>query len=592
MIVILKAAVWDRLKPELAGFDIQELEADNYTSSGRRKKGTRHNFTHDGAEIDMTALTKKEAEKLLKILDETNIHGSRVAAADVRKYLKASKEGVDGIRARSCRQAAWLLELFFAGLPHNTVFSKDAYGGESHSGYWVGDVQYHPEVKQYGRDRYEPECVIVDFYHVENDWRQHTKLTLFKGDCHELTCQEILEAEGYVQETPKLMEKLRKETERYYAEYELVGTQYVAKGLGIIDLDNILEGKSEKRYSWRPSKIQLDKFGETRVVIDVFQEGEGEEKRGKSKRGSGGDSIDIYRWHGWNMRFHSPSEDELVRHLEADDDTTDPPDIEIPVHPLVPCFDLRRHARMRIHINNLTPYEYNKSVADRLVLPERDWKMVNLLVDHSENVFEDIVSNKGRSMNILATGVPGVGKTCTAEIFSEFKEKPLYTVQCAQLGLDAEEVEKNLGIILQRATRWSAIVLLDEADVYIRRRESDLNQNAIVGAFLRVLEYASCILFMTTNLEESVDDAISSRCIAKLHYESPTPEDQGKIWKILADLNKLTISDKSIDKITKAHPKLTGRDVKNILKLSSFISDNGTVTFQTVEEALVFKPTQ
>ena len=32
-------------------------------------------------------------------------------------------------------------------------------------------------------------------------------------------------------------------------------------------------------------------------------------------------------------------------------------------------------------------------------------------------------------------------------------------------------------------------MLIDEADVYIKRREDDMTMNAVVGVFLRVLEY-------------------------------------------------------------------------------------------------------
>ncbi len=598
MILVMKKLIFNKVAEDLVKLGIIKKSKDR--DDGRYEvacESSRHRFgeskyygrfSSEGADfhIDLTALTKKETKQLMVIVENGEVHGCRIMVADILKYLKASDDGVVTLRARTCKQAAWMLEKFIAELPHHTIFSEDEYGGKSHSGYYVGDVEYVPETKGSSGDLRSPEYCQIRLYYVIDDVRKKANLTLYRGDCLNMTCLEILDKAGYVQETPKLMEKLKHETERYYRDIKKIGEQHIAIGYGLLDLDDEMG-----RRGSRGDKIKLDHFNEARVVIDVLYESDSSESRAKEKEE---DSPDPYRWHAWNMRFHTPSEDETVRHLEADENTVEPVDVDIPVHPLVPCFDLKRHQRLKIHINNLTSYQYDESVSESLVLPDRDWKMINLLVDHSSNTFRDIVSNKGQSMNVLSVGPPGTGKTATAEVFAEFKKRPLYTVQCSQLGIDAESVEKHLSVAMQRANRWDAIMLLDEADVYIRKRGEDLNQNAIVGAFLRVLEYASCVLFMTTNLEDQVDDAITSRCIAKLHYTAPTMEDQARIWRILADLNELSMTDKEIGKVVKDHPTLTGRDVKNLLKLASFAAskENKAITKEIIEYALQFKPTE
>jgi len=184
--------------------------------------------------------------------------------------------------------------------------------------------------------------------------------------------------------------------------------------------------------------------------------------------------------------------------------------------------------------------------------------------------------------------------TVTAEVFAEFKERPLYTIQCSQLGTSPEKVEANLAVALARANRWNAILLLDEADVYIRKRGADLEQNAIVGVFLRLLEFASCILFMTTNLPDNVDDAIASRCIARLHYGPPTVEDQVKIWMVLSRLNGIPLTEGDARSFARRHPAISGRDVKNLLKLASFVAqaEGKPLTLETLEYVLQFKPTE
>lgn len=55
-------------------------------------------------------------------------------------------------------------------------------------------------------------------------------------------------------------------------------------------------------------------------------------------------------------------------------------------------------------------------------------------------------------------------------------------------------------------------------------------------------------------------------------------------------MNGLSIPHDDVLAICAAHPQLTGRDVKNLLKLASFISKKEKVTKEHVELALQFKP--
>ena len=78
--------------------------------------------------------------------------------------------------------------------------------------------------------------------------------------------------------------------------------------------------------------------------------------------------------------------------------------------------------------------------------------------------------------------------------------KPVYVVGAGDLGTDAEELDEALTEIFQVASTWGAIVLIDEADVFLEERSlHDLERNAMVAVFLRQLEYYRGILFLTTN---------------------------------------------------------------------------------------------
>lgn len=100
-------------------------------------------------------------------------------------------------------------------------------------------------------------------------------------------------------------------------------------------------------------------------------------------------------------------------------------------------------------------------------------------------------------------GPPGTGKTLTAEGISEFLKCPLYMVSAGELGTDSRYLELELQKILDICHAWGAILLLDEADVFLEKRNMhDLHRNALVSIFLRQLEYFQGILFLTTNRVE------------------------------------------------------------------------------------------
>ena len=63
------------------------------------------------------------------------------------------------------------------------------------------------------------------------------------------------------------------------------------------------------------------------------------------------------------------------------------------------------------------------------------------------------------------------------------------------------------------------MVLLDEADVFLEERTKlDLERNALVSVFLRVLEYYEGILILTSNRIGTFDEAFKSRVQLAIHY--------------------------------------------------------------------------
>ena len=159
----------------------------------------------------------------------------------------------------------------------------------------------------------------------------------------------------------------------------------------------------------------------------------------------------------------------------------------------------------------------------------------------------DLVRGKGKGLIILLHGVPGVGKTSTAESVASYTGRPLFPITCGDIGQTAYEVENNLEAIFSLARKWGCVLLLDEADVFLAKRErggDNIHRNALVSVFLRTLEYYSGILFLTTNRIGSFDEAFKSRIHISLYY-APLSESQTlEVWAM--NLNRLSKSNRDI----------------------------------------------
>jgi hypothetical protein len=78
---------------------------------------------------------------------------------------------------------------------------------------------------------------------------------------------------------------------------------------------------------------------------------------------------------------------------------------------------------------------------------------------------------------------------------ADYTKRPLYTVSSGDLGVDPAAVERALLDALELAAHWNAIVLLDEADIFLEQRSNhDLQRNGLVsGRILDSLSQCPCV---------------------------------------------------------------------------------------------------
>jgi hypothetical protein len=239
----------------------------------------------------------------------------------------------------------------------------------------------------------------------------------------------------------------------------------------------------------------------------------------------------------------------------------------------------------RFAVGNISSIAFRSDAFDQLVLAEDKKELVRALVTYGGGGFQDIISGKGGGCIFLLHGDPGVGKTLTAEAIAELLHRPLYSVAVGELGTNTEQLEKSLRQILDVAQIWNAVVLIDEADIFLEKRTSgDILRNAMVGIFLRLLEYHQGVLFLTTNRVTEFDSAFHSRISVALKYGALTREAREKIWTNLLAAARI----EGLDPAELSLTEINGRQIKNTIRLAQGLAaqQGVTVTAKHIEMTL------
>lgn len=384
-------------------------------------------------------------------------------------------------------------------------------------------------------------------------------LTLRARDIAGRSVGEMLADKGYLKETPELIKSYDESTARYFAWRGEYGKQFSALGTGIYAEDPTA---SHRNTDWsRKSTVVLSSSGTpARLVNDEAILS----NRAINFEGSG-EIFNVYlRKAARSTRYDEDVESRMESSREAI-----PKGLftELPVHGYLLMFHLELHHHLWVHVDDMQPYRYQPELKDKLILPREQTDLIDILTAEMDVLMDDLVAGKSGGTTVLCAGPPGVGKTLTAEVYSEIIHRPLYRVHSGQLGLNVAEMEKALKDTLTRAQRWGAVMLIDEADVYIKRRDDDIAANAVVGVFLRVLEYFNGLLFLTTNRVGDIDEAIVSRCIAMIRFHPPGDEDRRRIWNVMTGQFGLELDETLIDELVWSFPDATGRDIKGLAKL-------------------------
>lgn len=252
--------------------------------------------------------------------------------------------------------------------------------------------------------------------------------------------------------------------------------------------------------------------------------------------------------------------------------------------PVVLGFAFSEKLWLEFTVSGIKEIQWNDSAYDSLVLEPKTKDIVKALVEshkyHAAESIDDVIQGKGKGLVAVLHGPPGTGKTLTAEGISELLKCPLYMASAGELGTDSRYLESELQKILDICHAWGAILLLDEADVFLEKRNMhDIHRNALVSIFLRQLEYFQGILFLTTNRVETFDDAFQSRIHIALRYDSLDQKAKRKIFKIFIErvrvLEKIDLMPFTEEDYTDlAKHDLNGRQIKNTVRTAQALAVN------------------
>ncbi|PHH92424.1 hypothetical protein CDD83_7493 [Cordyceps sp. RAO-2017] len=243
--------------------------------------------------------------------------------------------------------------------------------------------------------------------------------------------------------------------------------------------------------------------------------------------------------------------------------------------PVVFGFSFSEKQWLELSVSAVKDIAWNEKAWESLVLEPETKDLIKALVQsrkyHAAQTIDDVIQGKGKGLVTVLHGPPGTGKTLTAEGISELLKCPLYMASAGELGTDSRYLEAELQKILDICHAWGAILLLDEADVFLEKRNmQDIHRNALVSIFLRQLEYFQGILFLTTNRVETFDEAFQSRIHIALRYDALDAKAKRTIFKMFIErikahgrLELQPFSEQDLDDL--ARHDLNGREIKNVV---------------------------
>ncbi len=168
----------------------------------------------------------------------------------------------------------------------------------------------------------------------------------------------------------------------------------------------------------------------------------------------------------------------------------------------------------------------------RVVVTEYDLSLLNIESRFEVPRIVQALERRGHG-TICLHGAPGTGKTALAEHIARSLQRPLMIRQTSDIASKyVGETEQNMAKMFEEASTENAVLLLDEADSFLRsRRLAERNYEITeVNEMLQGMERFAGIFICTTNLFEELDEAALRRFTFKIRFQPLTAEQRLRMF--------------------------------------------------------------
>lgn len=198
------------------------------------------------------------------------------------------------------------------------------------------------------------------------------------------------------------------------------------------------------------------------------------------------------------------------------------------------------------------------------------------------------------SARFLLHGPPGTGKTAYAKWLARELGVPILVKRASDLlSPYVGEAEKNLADAFAEAQRDGSALLLDEIDSFLqdRRNLRASWEVSMVNEMLTQMESFPGLMFASTNLVASLDQASLRRFDLKVEFKRLRPDQSWEIFLRACDISGIAYIDSDLEPKVRHLESLTLGDYAVVLRQRSFFTDRnaqGLYAALAIENAMKY----